>query len=294
MADDLRKKILLIDDDPMVIRSIEKALELKGYEVAAVTSGDEGLLAAEADGFDLVICDVRMPRTDGVTTMEKIQHLYRMRAHDCAYMFITGYAEDDRAQKAAALGIAEFIMKPFDLGRFLDAVQKELALCRKRKETTDRSSEIIPENSSVGKWKYPHDRFTYVRPVLLKQTNLTGNTYFANYIEWQGECRESFLLSHPGFSQWSRFNQHIKMITHSINHRYISETTFGDVLRIELTTREIRLTSLIMRFDFYRSAGGELLGQGWQKVCFMNIDTGKLCPVPKLILDLAEPVQETV
>jgi len=294
MTEMVGKKILLIDDDPMVIRSIEKALELKGFDVTAVSSGREGIEQAAGASFDLVISDVRMPGMDGIEAMEKIQQTYRAQGKHCSYMFITGYAEDERAQKAAALGIAEFLMKPFDLSHFLESVERELALGQSKRDSSEKSSEVIPENSNVGVWKHLYDRFIYVKPVLLKQTNLLGSTYFADYVEWQGETRESCLLSHPSFAVWAPVNQHIKMITHSLSHQFIRETTFGDVVRVEMTSREIKLCSLIMKFNYFSHSDNILLGQGWQKICFVNLHTNKLCPIPRLILDLAEPIEEKV
>lgn len=144
----------------------------------------------------------------------------------------------------------------------------------------------------IGKWKYPGKKFICEKTVLIKQTNLLGNTYFSNYIEWDGEAREKFFLSHPAALEFLKTNSNIAMITHSLFHRFFANAYFGDHIRIELTTKDILDYSLVIIFRHFRIGTNLLIGEGWQKICFMDNNTDKPCPLPRIILDLAESIKE--
>src|SRR3989338_8399696 len=92
--------------------------------------------------------------------------------------------------------------------------------------------------SQIGVWKFPGKKFCYQKTVLLKQTNMLGNTYFSNYIDWMGEAREQLFLMHPSAAPFLSENANIFMITHTLHHRFIDNAFFGDQIRIELTTKD--------------------------------------------------------
>lgn len=144
----------------------------------------------------------------------------------------------------------------------------------------------------IGNWKYSEKKFIYEKSVLIKQTNVLGNTYFANYIEWEGEARERFFLSHPAALEFLKSYPNIVMITHSLFHRFFANTYFGDRVRIELTSKDILDYSLVVVFRHYKIDTNLLIGEGWQKICFMDSNTDRLCSLPRIILDLAESIKE--
>ncbi len=147
-------------------------------------------------------------------------------------------------------------------------------------------------NNKIGIWKYPGKKFDFEKDILLRETNLMGNTYFANYVVWQGEARERLLLKHPQTLEWLKNNQHIKMITYETHHRFLHETTFGSRVRLEVTSREIKRWSFVLIFRYFDALNNEKIGEGWQRACFMDLRTNKICEVPQLILDLVEPITE--
>ena len=147
------------------------------------------------------------------------------------------------------------------------------------------------KNSALVKnWKYSRDKFIYEKQILLKQTNLFGNTYFSNYIEWQGEAREKFLLEHPKAEEFLNSNRMLKMVTHSLYHRFQDNTFLGDKIRIELTSKEILKHSFILVFEYFNVKNNKLIGSGWQKIGFFDEEKQSLCPVPQIFLDLLLPV----
>lgn len=147
------------------------------------------------------------------------------------------------------------------------------------------------KNLVIGKWKYQNDKFVYEKQVLVKQTNFFGNTYFANYIEWQGEAREKFFLEHPNAEMFLQNNLHLKMITHSLHHRFLANTYFGDKIRIEITSKAILKHSFILIFKYSNVKNNQAIGEGWQKIGFYDEKIKSLCPVPQIFLDLLLPVR---
>src|SRR3989338_6102491 len=106
----------------------------------------------------------------------------------------------------------------------------------------------ISSTNAIGKWRYPERKYVYEKTVLIKQTNIFGNTYFSNYIEWQGEAREKFFLSHPAAAAFLKGNPDLILITHSLFHRLVENTFFGEKICIEITTREIQKYSFQLIF----------------------------------------------
>lgn len=154
---------------------------------------------------------------------------------------------------------------------------------------TDGSQEKVL--GLIGKWKFPGERFVCTKDITFKQTNVMGNTYFSNYVEWQGEAREKLFLSHPAAGTFLLKNPNIFLITHSLYHKFIVHSFFGDRLRIEVTSKDILDYSVTMVFEYWKERSETKLGEGWQKVCFWDRVINKPCKIPQIFLDLAVPIK---
>lgn len=122
-------KILLIDDEELVTKSVSRFLAREGYEVTSCASGEEALKKLETHGADLIICDIRMPEQNGIETLKKIrQYLKEHRQKPVPEVLITGYADEKVNQEAEALRVADYLYKPFDLRDFLACVKKNLSV----------------------------------------------------------------------------------------------------------------------------------------------------------------------
>ncbi|HNX69615.1 MAG TPA: beta-ketoacyl-ACP synthase II [Candidatus Omnitrophota bacterium] len=140
----MSKKILLIDDDDLVRRSVESLLKRNGYAVVTAASADEAVSQAKIINFELIVTDVRMPGENGIRAIEKIKAFYEKINHICGFIVISGYAEEDTPALAIRLGVTHFLSKPFDSKDFLNNIQKELQLLAdnrrlKSKTSVDRS-----------------------------------------------------------------------------------------------------------------------------------------------------------
>lgn len=121
------KKILVIDDDPLITKTLTKYLKSYGYEIEPVLSGRDAIQKVETSLFDLIIIDIRMPEIDGIETIKRIreiaQNKYRTKI---AEIIITGYASEEYREEAERLGVTAYIYKPFDADEFLEAVKTGL------------------------------------------------------------------------------------------------------------------------------------------------------------------------
>lgn len=122
-----KAEILLIDDDKIVLRTVEKLLTKEGYALAIVDSGQKALEAIKNTCYDLIITDIRMPQIDGLETIKKIKKSQETDAPKSKFMVITGYSDSKVSEKAEEMGIKHFLMKPFDRDLFLSSIEECLS-----------------------------------------------------------------------------------------------------------------------------------------------------------------------
>lgn len=122
-----KKKILLIDDEDLVLKTVRKVLEREGYEVMACRSADEAIERVRTEVPDLIVSDVRMPKMNGLEAIKKIRELLEpSRGTAVREIIVTGFAEDAACTEAERMKVAEYIYKPFDLKDFLACVKKNI------------------------------------------------------------------------------------------------------------------------------------------------------------------------
>jgi len=112
------RRILVVDDEPMVTSSCQRILAAEGDEVQTAESGREGLRRALSEQFDIVMADLRMPDLDG---MELVRTL-RSKRPETAIIIITGYGSVASAVEAVKLGVLDYIEKPFTPAQIREAV----------------------------------------------------------------------------------------------------------------------------------------------------------------------------
>ncbi len=117
--------ILLIDDDPLVLKTFQKLLSRSGYEVTSCASYDDALIALRVIGLDLILSDIRMPGKNGVETVAEIQNQLKLAGKsEVPIIFITGYAEFGDQLNASFLG--EVLNKPVDAEKLLGTIRDYL------------------------------------------------------------------------------------------------------------------------------------------------------------------------
>lgn len=123
----MEKKILIIDDEEIIIRSLTKLLEKNGFKVFVAKNGLDAVVMAEEEEFNLILTDIRMPGMNGVETIEKIYAgLKKKNIDKIPAIFITGYADEDIEEKAKAINPVGYIYKPFDIDELIGKIKKFL------------------------------------------------------------------------------------------------------------------------------------------------------------------------
>jgi len=113
-----KKKVLVIDDEQIVLNSVKKILGHEEHEVETTLSGRQGLEWALSKSYDIVLTDVRMPDMGGMLILRDI----KKAKPSMPVIIITGYANVQSAMQAMKLGAAEYIEKPFTPDQLLKAI----------------------------------------------------------------------------------------------------------------------------------------------------------------------------
>ena len=121
----MKKRILLIDDEELVVKSLSMLLRSTGYEVEVATTAEEALNKVKDIDLDLIISDIRMPGADGVETIKQIRaYLKDSNKDPIPEVLITGYADLQKYNQAMELKVADYLYKPFDNEDLLRIVKK--------------------------------------------------------------------------------------------------------------------------------------------------------------------------
>ena len=127
MGETMKKKILLIDDEDLIILSFHKLLTKSGYEVSVANTGMVALEIIDDEEFNLIISDIRMPWVNGIETIREIKQTLQSKQKKIpAIIFITGYADKDLEEAAKEFFPAAYMHKPIDISELLTTVQKVL------------------------------------------------------------------------------------------------------------------------------------------------------------------------
>ena len=118
-----KKRILVVDDEPLVCEAIGMMLSFDGHEVVTAGSGKEALALFERDTFDLVTTDYTMPEMKG----DELARALKVRLPGQPVIMITAHAEMFKNDVVAMSGVDQLVSKPFKLQELRDAIQKVTA-----------------------------------------------------------------------------------------------------------------------------------------------------------------------
>ena len=117
-----KPRVLLVDDEPIFLKSMAKVLAARGYAVGTVGSGPEALETLRFEKYDVVVLDQRMPGMDGLTTLE---HL-RKRDALLPVILLSGHAEVGTAVEAMSRGAVDYLLKPAHVQKLCERIQAAL------------------------------------------------------------------------------------------------------------------------------------------------------------------------
>jgi DNA-binding NtrC family response regulator len=121
-------KILVVDDDAIVIKSCRRILEAEGFEITTVPGADEALEKIKYCEFDLLLMDVKMPKHDGIFLMREIKKNWP----DMPIIVMSGYPTPETIADVLKLGATQFIPKPFRPDELVKIVRQALQKASKK------------------------------------------------------------------------------------------------------------------------------------------------------------------
>jgi len=181
------RKILIIEDEAAIRRVLKKIIseENEGYEVEEAADGLQGLEMILNNDYDLVLCDIKMPKMDGVEVLEKVKKV----KPEIPILMISGHGDLDTAVNTMRLGAFDYISKPPDLNRLLNTVRnaldkKELIVENKRlKKKVSKNYEMIGESSEIKHIKEIIEKVAITDArVLITGPNGTGKELVAHWL----------------------------------------------------------------------------------------------------------------
>ncbi len=138
----ITQKILVVDDEADICRSVSKVLTRKGFAVDSALNADDAIQLMSKTSFDLVITDLMMPKTDGMELLGIIRNHYP----ELNVIMITGYASIDSAVRAVKLGAAGYLPKPFTPEELMTVTRKALGERKKAPATLATQARQTPDD----------------------------------------------------------------------------------------------------------------------------------------------------
>lgn len=120
----MTRSVLVVDDEPNIVLSLEFLLKQAGYEVRIARSGEEAVKAVAVQAPELIILDVMLPTLDGFHVCETIRADPKLRA--VRILMLTAKSRDVEREKALALGADDYITKPFSTRELVERVKSIL------------------------------------------------------------------------------------------------------------------------------------------------------------------------
>jgi two-component system nitrogen regulation response regulator NtrX len=178
-------KILVIEDDNKIRAILKEILQDKNHEVDEAADGVEGFKKLEQGAYDLCICDIKMPKMDGIEVLEKVKE----EGIPTNLVIISAHGNIDVAVEAVKKGAFDFLQKPFDLGRLEITLRNALDKTTLIRETKNlrkkisRKFEMVGESEPVNQMRQMIDKVSPTDArVLITGPNGSGKELVAKSI----------------------------------------------------------------------------------------------------------------
>ena len=178
-------KILVIDDERAIRNTLKEVLEYEKYEVDLAEDGPKGLEMFSANSYDIVLCDIKMAKMDGIEVLGKLSET----SSDTPVIMISGHGNIDTAVESIKKGAYDFLEKPLDLNRLLitirNAMDKSTLITQTQvlKNKVSRMYEIVGESEAIEKVRSMIDKIAPTEArVLITGANGTGKELVAHQI----------------------------------------------------------------------------------------------------------------
>lgn len=189
-------KLLLVEDEPATIEGIKSAINWSLMDIVIcgeATNGLEAIQLIDELKPDIILCDIRMPKMDGISLINQIQP----RHPNIKVIFLSGYSDKEYLKSAIRLNVVDYIYKPFELGELVQAIEKAKAACM-QKHSAEAADDDIALNIVQKGWisnsslqNIPIDLYDYLitaivhfnpnMEVIYETEIVTVNRYFIEF-----------------------------------------------------------------------------------------------------------------
>jgi len=183
-------KILIIDDEKSIRKTLREILEYENYTIDEAGDGAEGLAMLEKNDYDLVLCDIQMPKVDGIEVLEKTME----SGKDVQFIMVSAHGTIENAVEATKRGAFDFIQKPPDLNRLLltirNALDKSTLVSETKtlKKKISKTYDIIGESQKIKDIKKTIDKVAPTEArVLITGPNGSGKELVARWLHAQSK-----------------------------------------------------------------------------------------------------------
>ncbi|HEX8355942.1 MAG TPA: sigma-54 dependent transcriptional regulator [Segetibacter sp.] len=189
--------ILIIDDERAIRKTLNEILGFEGYKIEEAADGEEGLKKFQSATFDAVLCDIKMPKLDGIEFLSKATAINP----DIPIIIISGHGNIETAVEAVKKGAFDFIQKPPDLNRLLITIRNAMDKTKLVKETkvlkrrVNKVQEMIGESAAIQKIKETIEKVapTDAR-VMITGENGSGKELVARWLHEKSSRNEGPLV----------------------------------------------------------------------------------------------------
>lgn len=116
-----KRRLLLVDDDRLILATLSQGLSSAGYEVVQAASGEEAVSLAQRETFDLAVLDVRMPEMSGID----VAHFLHENT-EIPFIFLSAYGDRDVVSEGVSEGALGYLVKPLDVSQLVPAIEAAL------------------------------------------------------------------------------------------------------------------------------------------------------------------------
>jgi DNA-binding NtrC family response regulator len=192
----MKRRILIVEDDEIFLRPLQRTLEVAGYDVVVAASGEEAIDCLKAEDVDLVLTDKRLPGMDGVELVRRL----RAESPDLAVVVLTAYGTIESAVEAVRLGAADYLVKPVEAAELLIVVRRAIELQELRaanRASLRRNEERFTLRNIVTRSPQMQEVFELLRSVAELDTTLlihgetgVGKELLARSVHFSGPRRD--------------------------------------------------------------------------------------------------------
>jgi len=163
---DSRHRILIVEDDPLVLAMLAEGLEMSGYAVATAISGENALVLFETIHPDLVVMDICLPGISGIEAMRQLRE-----KSDLPVIFLTALNQDEATHEAIKAGAHVYVVKPISLKQLVPMIETALARAadlRKLRTTGENLVTALRQNRDIS----------VAVGILIERHNISGEEAF--------------------------------------------------------------------------------------------------------------------